>query len=141
MVDCFCITYLGTWLLFLFGCRTFVMPSRMCINPIHNKKGLLHQSTNASSEERCFFPLFFSNNVFLVCSLSCNCMLSFLQLCWSMLFLIIQIFYLLNVAFSNRHILDGSWSCIKLVLFGLQTKMQTSLHKKFTVLSYICDLF
>lgn len=31
--------------------RTFVMPSRMCINPIHNKKGLLHQSTNASSEE------------------------------------------------------------------------------------------
>ncbi|KAB5519307.1 hypothetical protein DKX38_023626 [Salix brachista] len=24
--------------------RTFVMPSRMCINPIHNKKGILHQS-------------------------------------------------------------------------------------------------
>ncbi|KAA8533421.1 hypothetical protein F0562_031145 [Nyssa sinensis] len=32
--------------------RTFVMPSRMCINPIHNKKGILHQSDNASSEER-----------------------------------------------------------------------------------------
>ncbi|KAJ7972121.1 Calcium ion binding [Quillaja saponaria] len=32
--------------------RTFVMPSRMCINPIHNKKGILHQSSNASSEER-----------------------------------------------------------------------------------------
>ncbi|KAK7278984.1 hypothetical protein RJT34_24025 [Clitoria ternatea] len=33
--------------------RTFVMPSRMCINPIHNKKGILHHSTNAtSSEER-----------------------------------------------------------------------------------------
>ncbi|KAL2325999.1 hypothetical protein Fmac_025057 [Flemingia macrophylla] len=31
--------------------RTFVMPSRMCINPIHNKKGILHHSTNASSEE------------------------------------------------------------------------------------------
>lgn len=28
------------------------MPSRMCINPIHNKKGILHQSSNASSEER-----------------------------------------------------------------------------------------
>ncbi|KAG7033578.1 hypothetical protein SDJN02_03302, partial [Cucurbita argyrosperma subsp. argyrosperma] len=28
------------------------MPSRMCINPIHNKKGILHHSTNASSEER-----------------------------------------------------------------------------------------
>ncbi|XP_061353086.1 uncharacterized protein LOC133297875 isoform X2 [Gastrolobium bilobum] len=32
--------------------RTFVMPSRMCINPIHNKKGILHHSSNASSEER-----------------------------------------------------------------------------------------
>ncbi|KAK9290245.1 hypothetical protein L1049_008412 [Liquidambar formosana] len=31
--------------------RTFVMPSRMCINPIHNKKGILHHSNNASSEE------------------------------------------------------------------------------------------
>ncbi|KAL5708448.1 hypothetical protein ACHQM5_019240 [Ranunculus cassubicifolius] len=33
--------------------RTFVMPSRMCINPIHNKKGILHQSdSNATTEER-----------------------------------------------------------------------------------------
>ncbi|KAM7529977.1 hypothetical protein LguiB_033387 [Lonicera macranthoides] len=32
--------------------RTFVMPSRMCINPIHNKKGILHQASNASFEER-----------------------------------------------------------------------------------------
>ncbi|KAK9123307.1 hypothetical protein Sjap_012909 [Stephania japonica] len=32
--------------------RTFVMPSRMCINPIHNKKGILHQSVNGSFEER-----------------------------------------------------------------------------------------
>ncbi|KAK2986033.1 hypothetical protein RJ640_015067 [Escallonia rubra] len=31
--------------------RTFVLPSRMCINPIHNKKGILHQSNNASLEE------------------------------------------------------------------------------------------
>lgn len=31
--------------------RTFVMPSRMCINPIHNKKGILHESTNMTSEE------------------------------------------------------------------------------------------
>ncbi|XP_061997575.1 uncharacterized protein LOC133715197 [Rosa rugosa] len=31
--------------------RTFVMPSRMCINPIHNKKGIFHHSDNASSEE------------------------------------------------------------------------------------------
>ncbi|KAB1222183.1 hypothetical protein CJ030_MR2G023446 [Morella rubra] len=30
--------------------RTFVMPSRVCINPIHNKKGILHHSANASSE-------------------------------------------------------------------------------------------
>ncbi|KAL4607451.1 hypothetical protein ACB092_09G175200 [Castanea dentata] len=28
------------------------MPSRMCINPIHNKKGILHHSNNISSEER-----------------------------------------------------------------------------------------
>ncbi|KAL5140786.1 hypothetical protein HKD37_09G024251 [Glycine soja] len=35
----------------LFLGRTFVMPSGMCINPIHNKKGILHHSTNASSEE------------------------------------------------------------------------------------------
>lgn len=27
------------------------MPSRMCINPIHNKKGILHRSSNESSEE------------------------------------------------------------------------------------------
>lgn len=33
-------------------CRVFVMPSRMCINPIHNKKGILHHSSNATSEER-----------------------------------------------------------------------------------------
>ncbi|KAL5546627.1 hypothetical protein UlMin_006314 [Ulmus minor] len=32
--------------------RTFVMPSRMCINPIHNKKGILHYDDNASSQER-----------------------------------------------------------------------------------------
>ncbi|PON43605.1 hypothetical protein TorRG33x02_333450 [Trema orientale] len=32
--------------------RTFVMPSRMCINPIHNKKGILHQASNVSSDER-----------------------------------------------------------------------------------------
>ncbi|KAM7259020.1 hypothetical protein ACFE04_014761 [Oxalis oulophora] len=31
--------------------RTFVMPSRMCINPIHNKKGILHHSSNANQEE------------------------------------------------------------------------------------------
>ncbi|KAK4777494.1 hypothetical protein SAY87_017681 [Trapa incisa] len=31
--------------------RTFVMPSRMCINPLHNKKGILHQSSNDTSEE------------------------------------------------------------------------------------------
>ncbi|KAK6149034.1 hypothetical protein DH2020_016559 [Rehmannia glutinosa] len=36
----------------LFLGRTFVMPSRMCINPIHNKKGILHQSGNMVSEER-----------------------------------------------------------------------------------------
>ncbi|KAJ8633283.1 hypothetical protein MRB53_026619 [Persea americana] len=32
--------------------RTFVMPSRMCMNPIHSKKVILPQSDNASSEER-----------------------------------------------------------------------------------------
>ncbi|XP_043710551.1 uncharacterized protein LOC122659513 [Telopea speciosissima] len=32
--------------------RTFVMPLRMSINAIHNKKGILHQFSNASSEER-----------------------------------------------------------------------------------------
>lgn len=32
--------------------RTFVMPSRMCISPIHNKKGILHHSSYTSSEER-----------------------------------------------------------------------------------------
>ncbi|KAK1574917.1 hypothetical protein Q3G72_000991 [Acer saccharum] len=31
--------------------RTFVMPSRMCINPMHNTKGILHHSDNASSAE------------------------------------------------------------------------------------------
>ncbi|XP_054802103.1 uncharacterized protein LOC129305920 isoform X2 [Prosopis cineraria] len=31
--------------------RIFVMPSRMCINPLHNKKGILHQFSEASSEE------------------------------------------------------------------------------------------
>ncbi|KAL2465962.1 hypothetical protein Adt_41813 [Abeliophyllum distichum] len=36
----------------LFLERTFVMPSRMCINPIHNKKGILHSSGNMISEER-----------------------------------------------------------------------------------------
>ncbi|KAL8142979.1 hypothetical protein V2J09_016011 [Rumex salicifolius] len=30
--------------------RTFVMPSRMCINPMHNNKELLKQATNTSSE-------------------------------------------------------------------------------------------
>ncbi|XP_021297415.1 uncharacterized protein LOC110426508 [Herrania umbratica] len=32
--------------------RTFVMPSRMCINPIHNNKGILHNLANATAEER-----------------------------------------------------------------------------------------
>ncbi|KAJ0975838.1 hypothetical protein J5N97_017803 [Dioscorea zingiberensis] len=36
----------------LFLKRVFVMPSRMCINPIHNKKGILHHSRNTTSEER-----------------------------------------------------------------------------------------
>uniref|UniRef100_A0A5B7ANJ6 Uncharacterized protein n=1 Tax=Davidia involucrata TaxID=16924 RepID=A0A5B7ANJ6_DAVIN len=31
--------------------RTLVMPSRMCINLIHNKKGILRRSNNSSSEE------------------------------------------------------------------------------------------
>nr|GEU46794.1 hypothetical protein CTI12_AA097170 [Tanacetum cinerariifolium] len=31
--------------------RTFVMPSRMCINPMHNNKGILHHSENVTSEE------------------------------------------------------------------------------------------
>ncbi|GFP95550.1 hypothetical protein PHJA_001699300 [Phtheirospermum japonicum] len=35
----------------LFLGRTFVMPSRMCINPIHNKKGILHHSGSMVSEE------------------------------------------------------------------------------------------
>ncbi|KNA05976.1 hypothetical protein SOVF_185340 [Spinacia oleracea] len=35
----------------LFLQRTFVMPARMCINPIHNKKGILNQSSQASSDE------------------------------------------------------------------------------------------
>ncbi|GKC38088.1 hypothetical protein Tco_1050472 [Tanacetum coccineum] len=30
---------------------TFVMPSRMCINPMHNNKGILHHSENVTSEE------------------------------------------------------------------------------------------
>ncbi|XP_054790104.1 uncharacterized protein LOC129295590 [Prosopis cineraria] len=29
--------------------RTFVMPSRMCINPMHNKNGILHLSNTSSS--------------------------------------------------------------------------------------------
>ncbi|TYI40095.1 hypothetical protein ES332_A02G139300v1 [Gossypium tomentosum] len=32
--------------------RTFVMPSRMCINPIHNNKGILHKVDNVTAEER-----------------------------------------------------------------------------------------
>uniref|UniRef100_A0A2P2J8I0 Uncharacterized protein LOC8273873 isoform X2 n=1 Tax=Rhizophora mucronata TaxID=61149 RepID=A0A2P2J8I0_RHIMU len=32
--------------------RTFVMPSAMCINPIHNKKGVLRQSNDPSSEAK-----------------------------------------------------------------------------------------
>ncbi|XP_012084527.1 uncharacterized protein LOC105643898 isoform X2 [Jatropha curcas] len=32
--------------------RTFVMPSSMCISPLHNKKGILYHSNMASSEER-----------------------------------------------------------------------------------------
>ncbi|KAL1813470.1 hypothetical protein ACET3Z_023535 [Daucus carota] len=35
----------------LFLKRTFVMPSRMCINPIHNKKGILHQASNKSLDD------------------------------------------------------------------------------------------
>ncbi|XP_073305731.1 uncharacterized protein [Primulina huaijiensis] len=36
----------------LFLKRTFVIPSRMCINPIHNKKGILHQSRNMAVEDQ-----------------------------------------------------------------------------------------
>ncbi|XAR69562.1 hypothetical protein NMG60_11001200 [Bertholletia excelsa] len=36
----------------MFLSRTFIMPSRMCINPIHNKKGILYQAENATSDER-----------------------------------------------------------------------------------------
>ncbi|OAY66342.1 hypothetical protein ACMD2_13225 [Ananas comosus] len=36
----------------LFLQRVFVMPSRMCISSIHNKKGILHSPSDASSEER-----------------------------------------------------------------------------------------
>ncbi|KAM1094158.1 hypothetical protein FF1_009204 [Malus domestica] len=32
--------------------RTFVMPSRMCLNPMHNKKAILHHSNDGISEER-----------------------------------------------------------------------------------------
>ncbi|KAG9157486.1 hypothetical protein Leryth_010315 [Lithospermum erythrorhizon] len=32
--------------------RTFVMPSTMCLNPIHNNKGILHKTSNSSLEER-----------------------------------------------------------------------------------------
>ncbi|GMI78845.1 hypothetical protein like AT3G56750 [Hibiscus trionum] len=32
--------------------RTFVMPSRMCINPIHNDKTILHKVDNVTAEER-----------------------------------------------------------------------------------------
>ncbi|KAE8668466.1 CDPK-related kinase 1 family protein [Hibiscus syriacus] len=32
--------------------RTFVMPSRMCINPIHNDKGILNKVDNVTAEER-----------------------------------------------------------------------------------------
>ncbi|XWS43033.1 hypothetical protein CRYUN_Cryun16bG0066200 [Craigia yunnanensis] len=32
--------------------RTLVMPSRMCINPLHNNKGILHKFVNATAEER-----------------------------------------------------------------------------------------
>ncbi|XP_020253893.1 uncharacterized protein LOC109830952 [Asparagus officinalis] len=38
----------------LFLKRVFVMPSRMCINPIHNKKGILHHSTDGSLDEGYF---------------------------------------------------------------------------------------
>lgn len=31
------------------------MPSRMCINPIHNKKGILNRSDNETTEERSEF--------------------------------------------------------------------------------------
>ncbi|MCL7049243.1 hypothetical protein MKW94_005448 [Papaver nudicaule] len=32
--------------------RTFVMPSKMCISPLHNKMGSLDQSSNSSAEDR-----------------------------------------------------------------------------------------
>lgn len=32
--------------------RTFVMPSRMCINPIHNEKAIFHRSDDGNTEER-----------------------------------------------------------------------------------------
>lgn len=32
--------------------RTFVMPSRMCINPLHNTKGVLHQQDKADLGEK-----------------------------------------------------------------------------------------
>ncbi|XP_078433352.1 uncharacterized protein LOC144704707 [Wolffia australiana] len=32
--------------------RVFVMPSRMCVNPIHNEKGILTKSVSTDSEER-----------------------------------------------------------------------------------------
>ncbi|XP_073014685.1 uncharacterized protein [Primulina eburnea] len=36
----------------LFLKRTFVLPSRICINPIHNKKGILHQSGDMIAEDK-----------------------------------------------------------------------------------------
>ncbi|EPS66421.1 hypothetical protein M569_08351, partial [Genlisea aurea] len=35
----------------LFLGRTFVMPSMMCINPMHNKKTIIHRSENMDSDE------------------------------------------------------------------------------------------
>ncbi|KAF8052231.1 LOW QUALITY PROTEIN: hypothetical protein N665_1584s0004 [Sinapis alba] len=35
----------------MFHNRTFVMPSGMCINPTHNKEGILNQSDNKTTEE------------------------------------------------------------------------------------------
>ncbi|KAJ0975841.1 hypothetical protein J5N97_017806 [Dioscorea zingiberensis] len=31
---------------------------RMCVNPMHNKKGILHRSRNTTSEERCTSSLY-----------------------------------------------------------------------------------
>ncbi|XP_018631300.1 uncharacterized protein [Nicotiana tomentosiformis] len=42
----------ASWINQLFQHITFVMPSRMCLNPIHNKKGILHRSSNSTTEER-----------------------------------------------------------------------------------------